>query len=81
MDQKTVYFVAGRIDINQCPPGRGNNGPNAFAGTAKCKKGDNQSIYCMSTFDSLPTSVAVDLATAYPMLYVISKTLYKAPYR
>ncbi|VEN41487.1 unnamed protein product [Callosobruchus maculatus] len=27
-----------RIDINQCPPGLGNNGPNIFADTAKCKK-------------------------------------------
>lgn len=27
-----------RIDINQCPPGLGNNGPNLFADTARCKK-------------------------------------------
>ena len=27
-----------RIDINQCPPGKGNDGPNIFADTAKCKK-------------------------------------------
>ncbi|XP_023016255.1 uncharacterized protein [Leptinotarsa decemlineata] len=27
-----------RIDINQCPPGEGNNGPNMFADTARCKK-------------------------------------------
>lgn len=27
-----------RIDINQCPPGQGNNGPNLFADTARCKK-------------------------------------------
>ncbi|XP_063987844.1 uncharacterized protein LOC135167987 [Diachasmimorpha longicaudata] len=26
-----------RIDINQCPKGKGNNGPNKFAGTARCK--------------------------------------------
>ncbi|XP_053597227.1 uncharacterized protein LOC103576728 isoform X1 [Microplitis demolitor] len=27
-----------RIDINQCPPGPGNSGPNYFADTARCKK-------------------------------------------
>lgn len=27
-----------RIDINQCPKGQGNNGPNRFADTARCKK-------------------------------------------
>lgn len=26
-----------RIDINQCPPGEGNKGPNHFADTARCK--------------------------------------------
>ncbi|XP_063243657.1 uncharacterized protein LOC134542961 [Bacillus rossius redtenbacheri] len=27
-----------RIDINQCPKGKGNSGPNRFADTARCKK-------------------------------------------
>jgi hypothetical protein len=27
-----------RVDINQCPEGKGNDGPNRFAGTSKCKK-------------------------------------------
>uniref|UniRef100_U5ENY5 Putative g-protein coupled receptor signaling pathway n=1 Tax=Corethrella appendiculata TaxID=1370023 RepID=U5ENY5_9DIPT len=27
-----------RIDINQCPKGEGNKGPNKFADTARCKK-------------------------------------------
>lgn len=27
-----------RIDINQCPKGLGNNGPNRFADTSRCKK-------------------------------------------
>ncbi|XP_063705468.1 uncharacterized protein LOC134834659 [Culicoides brevitarsis] len=27
-----------RIDINQCPKGQGNRGPNRFADTARCKK-------------------------------------------
>lgn len=27
-----------RIDINQCPKGSGNIGPNKFADTARCKK-------------------------------------------
>lgn len=27
-----------RIDINQCPVGLGNNGPNIFGDTARCKK-------------------------------------------
>ena len=26
-----------RIDINQCPKGQGNSGPNHFADTARCK--------------------------------------------
>jgi hypothetical protein len=26
-----------RIDINQCPLGEGNKGPNRFADTARCK--------------------------------------------
>lgn len=26
-----------RIDINQCPKGKGNSGPNKFANTARCK--------------------------------------------
>lgn len=27
-----------RIDINQCPKGKGNDGPNRFADTARCKE-------------------------------------------
>lgn len=27
-----------RLDINQCPKGEGNKGPNHFADTARCKK-------------------------------------------
>ncbi|KAG8237072.1 hypothetical protein J437_LFUL005179 [Ladona fulva] len=27
-----------RIDINQCPKGKGNSGPNRFADTARCRK-------------------------------------------
>lgn len=27
-----------RIDVNQCPKGEGNKGPNLFADTARCKK-------------------------------------------
>ena len=26
-----------RIDINQCPKGKGNSGPNKFVNTARCK--------------------------------------------
>lgn len=26
-----------RIDINQCPKGKGNSGPNRFGNTARCK--------------------------------------------
>ena len=26
-----------RIDINQCPKGKGNSGPNRFANTTRCK--------------------------------------------
>lgn len=31
-----------RIDINQCPPGKGNDGPNRYADTAKCKTGTTE---------------------------------------
>lgn len=27
-----------RIDVNQCPKGQGNDGPNRFADTARCKE-------------------------------------------
>lgn len=27
-----------RLDINQCPTGEGNKGPNRFAGTARCRE-------------------------------------------
>lgn len=27
-----------RVDINQCPKGQGNDGPNRFADTARCKE-------------------------------------------
>ena len=27
-----------RVDINQCPKGEGNKGPNKFSGTARCKE-------------------------------------------
>lgn len=27
-----------RVDINQCPKGEGNKGPNKFSDTARCKK-------------------------------------------
>ena len=27
-----------RIDVNQCPKGQGNDGPNRFANTARCKE-------------------------------------------
>ena len=26
-----------RVDINQCPKGEGNKGPNRFVNTARCK--------------------------------------------
>ncbi|XP_060526856.1 uncharacterized protein LOC132702314 [Cylas formicarius] len=32
-----------RIDINQCPPSKGNDGPNKFADTARCK---NETTEC-----------------------------------
>jgi hypothetical protein len=36
-----------RIDINQCPTGEGNKGPNRFADTARCKAETTEVI----TFD------------------------------
>lgn len=33
-----------RIDINQCPKGKGNSGPNRFANTARCKT-DTTEVY------------------------------------
>lgn len=36
-----------RIDINQCPKSMGNNGPNIFADTARCKEDTTDVIiYC-----------------------------------
>lgn len=36
-----------RIDINQCPKGEGNSGPNRFADTARCKKETTEvKYYC-----------------------------------
>lgn len=34
-----------RIDINQCPPGLGNSGPNRFADTARCKKETTEVLF------------------------------------
>lgn len=31
-----------RIDINQCPESPGNDGPNRFKDTARCKKGTTE---------------------------------------
>lgn len=33
-----------RIDINQCPKGKGNDGDNRFANTARCKT-DTTEVY------------------------------------
>lgn len=33
-----------RIDINQCPKGKGNSGDNRFANTARCKT-DTTEVY------------------------------------
>lgn len=33
-----------RIDINQCPLGKGNPGPNRFADTARCKNDTTEVI-------------------------------------
>ena len=35
-----------RIDINQCPRGQGNNGPNRFANTARCKS-ETTEVSCL----------------------------------
>lgn len=34
-----------RIDINQCPKGKGNNGPNRFMNTARCKTETTEVIH------------------------------------
>lgn len=33
-----MEFDYDRIDINQCPPSLGNDRPNRFASTARCKE-------------------------------------------
>lgn len=34
-----------RIDINQCPLGEGNPGPNKYAGTARCREETTEVIF------------------------------------
>ena len=46
-----ILFYLDRIDINQCPIGLGNPGPNKFAGTNKCKEGN---YYCKCNFPMNP---------------------------
>lgn len=36
-----------RVDINQCPTGPGNDGPNKFANTARCKKETTEVMYTL----------------------------------
>lgn len=38
-----------RIDINQCPRGRGNDGKNYFADTARCKKETTEVYHTIKT--------------------------------
>lgn len=52
-----------RIDINQCPKGEGNKGPNRFANTARCKTettevGKNDLLLCQQKFNYLFFSVS-----------------------
>lgn len=42
-----------RIDINQCPPGLGNSGPNRFADTARCKKETTEVMTSSSLYYSV----------------------------
>src|SRR5437868_1392772 len=37
-----------RIDINQCPIGEGNPGPNKYAGTARCKEQSTEVRFLIS---------------------------------
>lgn len=54
-----------RIDINQCPKGQGNDGPNRFADTARCKETTEvtfpflivQLYRCLTQFDCCLDSV------------------------
>lgn len=47
-----------RVDINQCPTGPGNDGPNKFANTARCKKETTEVMY---TLKKICISLAVKL--------------------
>lgn len=42
-----------RIDINQCPKGKGNNGPNKFANTARCKMESTEVLNLMLSMKEL----------------------------
>lgn len=42
-----------RIDINQCPKGKGNNGPNRFANTARCKTETTEVIHFCIIINSI----------------------------
>lgn len=41
-----------RIDINQCPKAYGNDGPNRFMDTARCKK-ETTEVSRVNTFHKL----------------------------
>jgi len=56
-----------RIDINQCPLGEGNKGPNHFADTARCKK-KRQSVnhYKAGALGAVATSAVVSQVFGCP---------------
>ena len=45
-----------RIDINQCPKGQGNSGPNRFADTARCKKETTEVSLVLDSAEILSSS-------------------------
>lgn len=60
-----------RIDINQCPPGEGNSGPNRFADTARCKKDTTEVSLCI-IFDFkcvVISQLLVDFARTFSKIY------------
>jgi hypothetical protein len=43
-----------RIDINQCPKGQGNDGPNRFSNTDRCKETTEVMCFQIRSYLDIP---------------------------
>jgi hypothetical protein len=43
-----------RIDINQCPKGQGNDGPNRFSNTDRCKETTEVMCFKIRSYLDIP---------------------------